>query len=104
MGGAFGVFTAGADPMSTGTETPSMKSVWNEMKYRTKSYAKNFGIVGFMFAGTECAVESVSFWIPIIIIIIYIFDFQETSSYRHWFIFMGACYTLYNAFGNRKEA
>ena len=60
MGGAFGVFTAGIDPNITGTETPTMKGVWKEMKFRTRSYAKNFAMIGAMFAGTECLVESVS--------------------------------------------
>ena len=58
LGGAFGLFTAGIDPNLTGTETPTLKSVWKEMKVRTASYAKNFAVVGAMFAGTECVVES----------------------------------------------
>ena len=60
VGGAFGLFTAGIDPNITGTETPTMKLVWKEMKLRTVSYAKNFAVVGAMFAGTECLVETVS--------------------------------------------
>lgn len=60
LGGAFGLFTAGIDPNITGTETPTMKLVWKEMKLRTSSYAKNFAMVGAMFAGTECIIESVS--------------------------------------------
>ena len=60
MGGAFGLFTAGIDPNITGTETPTVKLVWKEMKIRTVSYAKNFAVIGFMFAGTECAIETVS--------------------------------------------
>lgn len=59
MGGAFGIFTAGIDPNITGTETPTVKLVWKEMKLRTVSYAKNFAVIGFMFAGTECVIESV---------------------------------------------
>lgn len=60
LGGAFGLFTAGIDPMSTmTTETPTTKMVLKEMKARTISYGKNFALVGAMFAGTECTVESI---------------------------------------------
>ncbi|KAK2168664.1 hypothetical protein LSH36_15g13059 [Paralvinella palmiformis] len=59
LGAAFGLFTAGIDPNITGTETPTVKLVWKEMKYRTVSYGKNFALVGAMFAGTECAIESI---------------------------------------------
>uniref|UniRef100_A0A0B7ACT6 Mitochondrial import inner membrane translocase subunit TIM22 n=1 Tax=Arion vulgaris TaxID=1028688 RepID=A0A0B7ACT6_9EUPU len=59
LGMAFGLFTAGVDPMSTmTTETPTTRMVLKEMKARSMSYGKNFGLVGFMFAGTECLVES----------------------------------------------
>ena len=60
LGGAFGLFTAGIDPNITGTETPTVRLVLKEMKARVISYSKNFGIVGAMFAGTECLIESVS--------------------------------------------
>ncbi len=60
LGGAFGLFTAGIDPNITGTETPTVKLVWKEMKARTISYSKNFALIGAMFAGTECLIESVS--------------------------------------------
>ena len=60
FGAAFGLFTSGIDPNITGTETPTMKGVWKEMKYRTTSMAKNMAVVGFLFAGTECVVESVN--------------------------------------------
>ena len=64
MGGAFGLFTAGIDPNITGTETPTTKLVLKEMKLRTVSYAKNFALIGAMFAGTECCIESVSQLLP----------------------------------------
>jgi len=59
MGAAFGLFTAGIDPNITGTETPTLHLVAKEMKVRTVSYAKNFAVLGAMFAGTECLIESV---------------------------------------------
>ena len=61
LGAAFGLFTAGVDPMSTmSTETPTTKMVLREMKARSLSYGKNFAMIGAMFAGTECVIESVS--------------------------------------------
>ena len=63
MGAVFGLFTAGIDPMSTvvpGQETPTTRAVLKEMKARSLSYGKNFAIVGAMFAGTECLMETVS--------------------------------------------
>lgn len=61
LGVALGLFTAGVDPMSTmSAETPTTRMVLREMKTRSMSYGKNFGLVGLMFAGTECLVESVS--------------------------------------------
>ena len=59
MGALFGLFTAGIDPNITGSETPTTRLVLQEMKSRTVSYAKNFAVLGFMFAGTECLIESV---------------------------------------------
>ncbi|XP_046572768.1 mitochondrial import inner membrane translocase subunit Tim22-like [Haliotis rubra] len=59
VGAAFGLFTAGVDPMSTiSTETPTTRMVLKEMKLRSISYGKNFAVVGCMFAGTECLLES----------------------------------------------
>ncbi|RUS84825.1 hypothetical protein EGW08_007440 [Elysia chlorotica] len=59
LGGVFGLFTAGVDPMSTiSAETPTTRMVLREMKNRSLSYGKNFALVGAMFAGTECLVES----------------------------------------------
>jgi len=58
------LFTVGIDPMSTYTtasadQTPSTRAVFKEMKARCASYGKNFGTIGFMFAGTECLLETV---------------------------------------------
>jgi len=59
LGVILGVFTASVDPMSTmSTETPTTRMVFNEMKARSLSYGKNFALVGCMFAGTECIIES----------------------------------------------
>ena len=60
LGSAFGLFTAGVDPSTSinQTETPTARQVLKEMKGRSMSYAKNFAIVGAMFAGTECVIES----------------------------------------------
>ncbi|CAL8106558.1 unnamed protein product [Calicophoron daubneyi] len=60
LGGIFGLFTASIDPMSTmfGTETPSTKAVAKEMYGRSLSHAKSFAMIGFLFAGTECALET----------------------------------------------
>ncbi|XP_076452818.1 mitochondrial import inner membrane translocase subunit Tim22-like [Babylonia areolata] len=59
LGGVFGLFTASVDPMSTmSTETPTTRMVLTEMKNRSLSYGKNFAMIGAMFAGTECLLES----------------------------------------------
>lgn len=64
LGAVFGLFTAGMDssmpnPM-TGVADQSAKAILRDMKSRAVSYGKNFGVVGLMFSGTECLVESVS--------------------------------------------
>ncbi|CAH3110561.1 unnamed protein product [Pocillopora meandrina] len=62
LGAVFGLFTAGMDssmpnPM-TGVPDQSAKAILRDMKSRAVSYGKNFGVVGLMFSGTECLVES----------------------------------------------
>ncbi|KAJ7387185.1 Mitochondrial import inner membrane translocase subunit Tim22 [Desmophyllum pertusum] len=62
LGTVFGLFTAGMDssmpnPM-TGVADQSAKAILKDMKSRAVSYGKNFGVVGLMFSGTECLVES----------------------------------------------
>ena len=64
LGAVFGLFTAGLDssmpnPM-TGVADQSARAILNDMKQRASSYGKNFAVVGLMFSGTECLVESVS--------------------------------------------
>ncbi|XP_013420793.1 mitochondrial import inner membrane translocase subunit Tim22 [Lingula anatina] len=59
LGAMFGVFAASIDPMSTmTTETPSTRVYLREMKNRSISYGKNFAVIGCMFAGTECLIET----------------------------------------------
>ena len=61
LGGAFGLFTAGLDPAIT--DDPSKQTAreaMREMGQRGRSYAKNFAVVGAMFTGTECLLETVS--------------------------------------------
>ncbi|CAH8513238.1 unnamed protein product [Schistosoma turkestanicum] len=60
LGGIFGLFSASVDPMSTvhGAETPTTRQVLKEMYSRSLSHAKSFAVIGTLFAGTECTVES----------------------------------------------
>ncbi|VDN13752.1 unnamed protein product [Dibothriocephalus latus] len=60
IGGVFGLFTASIDPLSTVTtsENITTKAVAKEMYARSISYGKNFAVIGTLFAGTECVIES----------------------------------------------
>lgn len=60
MGGAFGLFTAGLDPaISDNVSKQTARDAVREMTQRGGSYARNFAVVGAMFSGTECLLESV---------------------------------------------
>lgn len=43
------------------TEPQTARQVFREMKTTTLGYAKNFALIGAVFSGVECAIESVSF-------------------------------------------
>ncbi|RDD38232.1 Mitochondrial import inner membrane translocase subunit Tim22 [Trichoplax sp. H2] len=66
LGGAFGLFTAGLDPAITGdpsgmtatAKQASTREVMREIGRRGMSYGKNFAMVGAMFSGTECLIET----------------------------------------------
>ncbi|KAL5477987.1 hypothetical protein EMCRGX_G024859 [Ephydatia muelleri] len=62
FGGALGLLTAGLDPAIVGepgkAATISTRQALREMLDRGKSLAKNFALIGAMFAGTECLLES----------------------------------------------
>ncbi|XP_067940424.1 mitochondrial import inner membrane translocase subunit Tim22-like [Watersipora subatra] len=63
IGVLFGVFTASVDPMSTystaSDQPPSTREYLREAKARSMSYGKNFAVVGMMFAGIECTMETI---------------------------------------------
>ncbi|KHJ43551.1 hypothetical protein D918_06461 [Trichuris suis] len=60
IGAIFGVFTASLDPAHTLGDPAQLtaRQVFREMGQRSWSYAKNFGVLGLMFAGIECTVET----------------------------------------------
>ena len=62
LGAALGLFSASVGPEATmlAPEKQTVKQVFLDMKGKSLSYAKNFGLLGLMFSGIECAIESVS--------------------------------------------
>lgn len=59
LGAAIGLFSASVGPDVTSQETQTVRQVFKDMKIKTMSYAKNFAILGAMFAAIECTIESV---------------------------------------------
>lgn len=62
LGVALGLFSASVGPEATMIDPAkqTVKEVLRDMKGKSLSYAKNFGVLGFMFSGIECVIESVS--------------------------------------------
>lgn len=68
MGGAFGLFMSSfeyAGPVMNEdlvkqTTKQQIKHAFKDMGTRSLSMAKNFGLVGMIYSGTECCIESVS--------------------------------------------
>ncbi|XP_076333578.1 mitochondrial import inner membrane translocase subunit Tim22 [Tachypleus tridentatus] len=60
LGGAIGLFSASVDPNIAGVnaQQQTARQVLRDMKVKTLSHAKNFAIIGAMFAATECMIES----------------------------------------------
>ena len=62
FGAAIGLFSSSVNPIvPIGTDhQPSAREVLREMKGTMLSYAKNFALIGAVFAAVECTIESVS--------------------------------------------
>ncbi|KAJ8956310.1 hypothetical protein NQ318_015046 [Aromia moschata] len=59
LGAAIGLFSASMGPASvTDTQVQTARQVFKEMKTTTLGYAKNFAVIGALFSGVECAIES----------------------------------------------
>ncbi|KRZ09654.1 FYVE, RhoGEF and PH domain-containing protein 6 [Trichinella zimbabwensis] len=59
-GALFGIFTASVDPVHTIADPAkvTVQDVIRETRQRAVIYAKNFGVLGLMFAGFECTLET----------------------------------------------
>lgn len=68
MGGAFGLFMSSFEfsgpsmrpELLEQSTKVQMKAVLKDMGTRSYSMAKNFAVVGAIYSGTECCIESVS--------------------------------------------
>jgi len=60
LGGAIGLFSASVNPNITGNDAKQQtaREIFRDMKTTSMSHAKNFAIVGAIFASFECAIES----------------------------------------------
>lgn len=59
LGAAIGLFSASMGPTGTEIEQQTARQVFKEMKNTTLGYAKNFAMIGALFAAVECTIESV---------------------------------------------
>jgi len=61
LGGVIGLFSASVNPTITGPDAKQQtaREVFRDMKATTMSQAKNFAVIGAMFASIECAIETV---------------------------------------------
>jgi len=61
LGGVIGLFSASVNPTITGADAKQQtaREVFRDMKNTSMSHAKNFAIIGAMFASVECTIESV---------------------------------------------
>lgn len=53
-----GLFAASFNPNVGDPSKQTAREIFRDMKTTTVGYAKNFAIVGLIFAGVECAIES----------------------------------------------
>uniref|UniRef100_A0A914H7C4 Mitochondrial import inner membrane translocase subunit TIM22 n=1 Tax=Globodera rostochiensis TaxID=31243 RepID=A0A914H7C4_GLORO len=62
IGVLFGLFTVSVDPSYAISKDPtkplSLRETWTETKSRVGRYSRNFASIGFLFAGTECILET----------------------------------------------
>lgn len=59
LGAAIGLFSSSVNPNVASVEKQqSAREIFKEMKTTTLGYAKNFAVVGCIFSGIECAIES----------------------------------------------
>lgn len=61
LGGAIGLFTSSVNPqIKPPGQQETVKEIIREMKTSSLGYAKNFALLGAVFSGIECIVETVS--------------------------------------------
>lgn len=62
LGAALGLFTSSVNPNVTDPglgKQQTAREIFREMKGTTLGYAKNFAVIGAVFAAIECSIESV---------------------------------------------
>ncbi|XP_018572385.1 mitochondrial import inner membrane translocase subunit Tim22 [Anoplophora glabripennis] len=58
LGAAIGLFSSSMGPASISDTEQTARQVFKEMKTTTLGYAKNFALIGALFSGVECAIET----------------------------------------------